>query len=154
MQSVFHLFNLAHHEMRHFVSTIHNYIMVEVLESAWSVFKAELSSVGDLDELLSCQRRFVKSILDKALLNETNNELSRQLSKVLNQVYAFTYKKMQFFFPSAEAEFERQNQQYPGGDILADQSHVSRQTVEQMKQHHAEFLRCFASFKVMLGEQP
>jgi gamma-tubulin complex component 3 len=38
LQNVFHRFNLCHHEMLHFVSTIHNYIMVEVLESSWKVF--------------------------------------------------------------------------------------------------------------------
>jgi gamma-tubulin complex component 3 len=38
LQSKFHRFNLAHHEMAHFVSNIHNYILVEVLESAWTVF--------------------------------------------------------------------------------------------------------------------
>lgn len=38
MQDIFHRFNLCHHEMQHFVSTILNYIMVEVLESSWKVF--------------------------------------------------------------------------------------------------------------------
>ena len=38
LQSKFHRFNLAHHEMAHLVSNIHNYILVEVLESAWTVF--------------------------------------------------------------------------------------------------------------------
>jgi hypothetical protein len=49
----------------------------------------------------------VHSILDKALLNEKNNALSRQLHKILNQVYVFTYKKVQFFFPGAVSEFEQ-----------------------------------------------
>jgi hypothetical protein len=35
--------------MLHFVSTIHNYIMVEVLESSWKLFLDELHQVGDLD---------------------------------------------------------------------------------------------------------
>jgi len=38
LQSKFHKFNLAHHEMAHFVTNVHNYILVEVLESAWTVF--------------------------------------------------------------------------------------------------------------------
>ena len=62
----------------------------------------------DLDGLIEVQRKFVDSILDKALLNEKNNGLSRQLIKVLNQVYLFTYKKVQFFFPGAVTEFEFQ----------------------------------------------
>ena len=52
MKNVFHQTNLCHHEMLHFVSTIHNYIMVEVLESSWKVFLDDLKLVKDLDELI------------------------------------------------------------------------------------------------------
>lgn len=52
LQAVFHRFNLVHHEMLHFVSTIHNYIMVEVLESAWKIFQDEVRGVKDLDGLI------------------------------------------------------------------------------------------------------
>jgi gamma-tubulin complex component 3 len=52
MKHAFHQCNLSHHEMLHFVSTIHNYIMVEVLESAWKLFFDDLKTVKDLDELI------------------------------------------------------------------------------------------------------
>ena len=52
LQAKFHRFNLAHHEMAHFVSNIHNYILVEVLESAWTVFLDGLHQVADLDSLI------------------------------------------------------------------------------------------------------
>ena len=42
--------------------------MVEVLESALKVFQDELMTVGDLDQLIAVQRKFVQSILDKACL--------------------------------------------------------------------------------------
>lgn len=42
MRDVFHKFNLYHHEMVHFVSNIHNYIMVEVLESQWKIFSDDM----------------------------------------------------------------------------------------------------------------
>lgn len=38
MRGNFHKFSLHRHEMFHFVTNIHNYIMVEVLESGWKVF--------------------------------------------------------------------------------------------------------------------
>ena len=65
--------------MLHFMSTIHNYIMVEVLESAWKVYLDDLKVAKDLDELIEFQRKFVESILDKALINEKNNDLYRNL---------------------------------------------------------------------------
>ena len=79
MKDIFHRLNLCHHEMLHFMSTIHNYIMVEVLESAWKVYLDDLKVVKDLDELIEFQRKFVDSILDKALINEKNNDLYRNL---------------------------------------------------------------------------
>ena len=39
--------------MAHFVGNIHNYIMVEVLESAWKIFYDELKQVKSLDELIA-----------------------------------------------------------------------------------------------------
>lgn len=57
--SVFHRLALSHHEMLHFVSTIHNYFMVEVIESSWTVFMEGLKGGGseggvrDLDGLIS-----------------------------------------------------------------------------------------------------
>lgn len=38
-----------HHEMQHFVCNVHNYILVEVLESAWTIFIRELRQAQDLD---------------------------------------------------------------------------------------------------------
>lgn len=37
MKNRFHSVYLCHHQMSHFISNIHNY-MVEVLESEWKVF--------------------------------------------------------------------------------------------------------------------
>ena len=70
LQAKFHRFNLAHHEMAHFVSNIHNYILVEVLQSAWTVFLNGLHQVGDLDSLIILQKKFVSDIIDKALLSD------------------------------------------------------------------------------------
>ena len=107
MKGVFHRFNLCHHEMVHFVSNIHNYIMVEVLESAWKIFQDEVKQAADLDQLIDIQRKFVTGIMDKALLNEKNNSLYRVLQKLLNQVYMFTYKKDNYFYSTALEEYER-----------------------------------------------
>lgn len=44
--------------MAHFVNNIHNYIMVEVLESAWKIYFDELKQVSNLDELIEVQIRY------------------------------------------------------------------------------------------------
>jgi gamma-tubulin complex component 3 len=83
MKKHFHKFNLCHHEMVHFVSNIHNYIMVEVLESSWKIFIDDMKQAEDLDQLIEFQRKFVTSILEKALLSEKSHHLYKLLHKIL-----------------------------------------------------------------------
>ena len=56
---------MAHNEMSHFVTNIHNYILVEVLESAWTVFLNGLHQVEDLDSLIILQKKFVLACTSK-----------------------------------------------------------------------------------------
>jgi len=55
--------------MAHFVNNIHNYIMVEVLESSWKIYSDEIGQIKSLDDLLEVQMKYSKSILHKALLS-------------------------------------------------------------------------------------
>ena len=101
LRGKFHRFNLAHHEMAHFVHNVHNYILVEVLESSWSVFLTRLRTVGDLDNLIIFQKKFVHDILDKALLSDQYRDLCKQLQKLLNYVFMFTLIKEKYVYQSA-----------------------------------------------------
>lgn len=93
--------------MAHFVNNIHNYIMVEVVESSWKTFQDQLENVKNLDELMDIQVKHSKSILDKALLSEEQRELNRLLKRLLNNVYTFALIKERYFFKSALDEYER-----------------------------------------------
>ena len=93
--------------MAHFVANIHNYIMVEVVESAWKIYYDELLQVKSLDELIDVQERYAKSILNKALQSEQQRDLNRLLKRLLNNVYTFALIKERYFFKSAMEEYER-----------------------------------------------
>lgn len=93
--------------MAHFVNNIHNYIMVEVLESAWKIYYDELMQCNNLDDLIRCQIKYSKSILNKALLSEEQKDLNRLLKKLLNNVYTFALIKERYFYKSAIDEHER-----------------------------------------------
>lgn len=93
--------------MQHFVSNVHNYILVEVLESAWTVFLQDLSTATDMDSVIRLQKRFVSDILDKALLSDAQRDLYKLLQRLLNNVFMFTLIKEKFFFKSALQECER-----------------------------------------------
>ena len=89
------------------MSNIHNYILVEVLQSAWTVFLNGLHQVRDLDSLIILQKKFVSDIIDKALLSEQQKELYKLLQKLINCVFTFTYTKEKFVYTSALQESER-----------------------------------------------
>lgn len=93
--------------MSHFVTNVHNYILVEVLESAWTVFLNKLRAVADLDELIILQKKFVRDILDKALLSDQQRELYKLLQKLLNYVFMFTLIKEKYVYSTALQESER-----------------------------------------------
>mmetsp|Transcript_38671 Transcript_38671/g.37022 ORF Transcript_38671/g.37022 Transcript_38671/m.37022 type:complete len:328 (-) Transcript_38671:387-1370(-) len=129
----FHKFNLVHYEMVHFISNIHNYIMVEVLESQWKVFQDELKNAGDLDQLIQCQRKFVSSILDKSLLSENKKDLYRTLMKLINNVYTFSVIKQKYFFQSALEEYDRISSHMGESHLeeeSKDQQQVSQESIK------------------------
>jgi len=104
MKNRFHRFYLAHQEMAHFVTNIHNYIMVEVLESCWKIYQDDLQTVKDLDDLIEVQKKYSRSILHKALLSDEQKDLNRLLKKLLNNSYTFALIKERYFFKSALEE--------------------------------------------------
>ena len=53
MRKRFHNVYLNHNQMSHFISNVHNYIMVEVLDSAWKIFQDDIRQTEDLDGLIS-----------------------------------------------------------------------------------------------------
>ncbi len=101
------MFSLAHHEMQHFLTNIHSYILVEVLDSSWSVFIDEMKKAKDLDKLIINQKKFMSVILDRALLSDGHRELYKHLQRLLNTVYMFNVIKDKYFYKSALQECER-----------------------------------------------
>ena len=156
MKNRFHRFYLAHQEMAHFVANIHNYIMVEVVESAWKIYYDELLQVKSLDELIDVQERYAKSILNKALQSEQQRDLNRLLKRLLNNVYTFALIKERYFFKSAMEEHERllkvRRHQEQGLSMASlDQqelvSQINHESIDQLNKLHQDFYHNFQAFK-------
>lgn len=145
--------------MAHFVSNIHNYILVEVLESAWTVFLDGLRSVRDLDSLIILQKKFVSDIIDKALLSDQQKDLYKLLQKLLNCVYTFTLTKEKYVYQSALQESERLERvhraQQLGQEIPEEdqQEQIHHQSIERIEDFHAQFFDQFIEFKDKLQQQ-
>ena len=107
LQSKFHRFNLAHQEMSHFVRNVFNYILVEVLESAWREFLDGMKGAEDLDCIILLQKKFISNVMDKALLSENQKKLYKQVLTLLNQIFLFTHIKDVYFYSQALKESKR-----------------------------------------------
>lgn len=51
------------HVMLHFIQTLQNYMVGEVLQSSWSTFEQNLSAVHNLDSLYETHTAYIKNIL-------------------------------------------------------------------------------------------
>ena len=93
--------------MQHFLTNIYSYILVEVLESSWTMFISEMNKAKDLDKLIIIQKKFIGDIIDRALLSDGHRELYKHLQRLLNTVYMFNVYRDKYFCPSALQECER-----------------------------------------------
>ena len=89
------------------MTNIYSYILVEVLESSWTMFISEMKKAKDLDKLIINQKKFMTDILDRALLSDGHRELYKQLQRLLNTVFMFNVIKDKYFYKSALQECER-----------------------------------------------
>lgn len=51
------------HIMMHFIQTLQNYVVGEVLQSSWELFEKNLLNVTNLDELYNVHTSYIKNIL-------------------------------------------------------------------------------------------
>jgi gamma-tubulin complex component 3 len=96
-QAKFHKFCLVQQEMSHFVRNVFNYILVEVLESAWREFLDGMKTATDLDALILLQKKFISSVQDKALLSQNQKKMYRKVLLILSKIFVFTHIKDDYF---------------------------------------------------------
>ncbi|KAJ4970248.1 hypothetical protein NE237_003347 [Protea cynaroides] len=76
-------------EMNHFVTNLQYYIMFEVLEVSWSNFSNEMEAAKDLDDLLAAHEKYLRSIVEKSLLGECSQTLSKTLFVLFDLILRF-----------------------------------------------------------------
>ena len=89
-------------EIVHFITNLHNYFSLEVLETQFKKLKLDLSKVKDLDELIKKHKIFVENIKKQCLLDDDNKIIIIKISeifdiilkfkKVFDVLYSFTYE--------------------------------------------------------------
>ena len=71
-------------EIVHFITNLHNYFSLEVLETQFKKLKLDLSEVKDLDELIKKHKIFVENIKKQCLLDDDNKIIIIKISEIFD----------------------------------------------------------------------
>lgn len=77
--------------MMYFITNLHSYMQVEVLESAWKTFSDDLNEAENLDQIRSIQVKFIENILEKSLLSPSRLEIYKQITKIFEMIHKFKF---------------------------------------------------------------
>lgn len=80
---------LFNQQIIHFVSTIHNYITLEVLETHTKRLKIKLKSVSCLDDLIKYHNEFVVNVIEQSLLNDDNVIVYKTILQVFDVIFRY-----------------------------------------------------------------
>lgn len=88
--------------MMYFITNLHSYMQVEVLESAWKTFSDDLNEAENLDQIRSIQVKFIENILEKSLLSPSRLEIYKQITKIFEMIHKFKFTQDVLYTAAAE----------------------------------------------------
>ena len=91
LPSRWHLVHIARHSIYHFVQTLQNYVMSQLLTLAWSEFLAELKKYGarSLDDLYELHSNYIHRAKSRLLLTPKSASLLKIIRDALNLALKF-----------------------------------------------------------------
>ena len=76
-------------EIVHFITNLHNYFALEVLETQYKKLKSDLSKIKNLDELINIHKTFVENIKKQCLLDDDNKNIILKISELFDIILKF-----------------------------------------------------------------
>ena len=76
-------------EIIHFITNLHNYLALEVLETQYKKLINDLPKVNNLDELINKHKQFVDNIKKQCLLGEENNPINKKINNIFDIILRF-----------------------------------------------------------------
>lgn len=80
---------LFNHQIIHFVTTLHNYITLEVLETQYKKLVENLDGIESVDELIRTHTKFVEIVIGQSLLNSENALIYEKIRQISDLVLRF-----------------------------------------------------------------
>ena len=134
-------------EMHHFIANLQYYVMFEVLEGSWEVFRREMDEAKDLDSLITAHDRYLDTILQKGLLGPKSQLLTHTLGTLFEVILRFRGYADRLYEVARDAAMRRQLAQLrveqraeesrwgslPGEDAAGGDGLLSDEFVEEMR---------------------
>ena len=98
--------NIIRHQMMLLVSSLNNYLMVEVIESYWKVFTDSIKLAKSLDEVISSHELLIQNLLSHSLLSGKYKSIQSILLKIFDIINRYRTTQ-EIFFSTAIDEYKR-----------------------------------------------
>ena len=76
-------------EIIHFITSLHNYFVLEVLETQYKKLIYDLSKVNNLDELISKHKYFIDNVKKQCLLDEESIIINKKINNIFEIIIKF-----------------------------------------------------------------
>lgn len=144
-----HTCNLLRSEMLHFITNLHSYLQVEVIESEWKRFEHSINEAEDLDKIMEIQRKFIEIIHIRAMLTDDHKELYKVMSSIFELIHKFAYMQ-DYLYTSALDEYHRRMTE---SDDMQDQTHlISDEARNQLYLLQDKYRKHFDTFNEHLSK--
>ena len=134
-------------EIIHFISNLHNYLALEVLETQYKKLINELPKVNNLDELISKHKKFVDNIKKQCLLDEDNITINKKIANIFEIILKFRtiYDFLYTFL--AEQFFENSSKSFVGAN-----SYITQNRLKNIKDYLQQISILYKDFQNQIIE--
>ena len=144
-----HKCSLLRSEMLHFITNLHSYLQVEVIESEWKKFEEQLNEAEDLYQMMMIQKRFIEIIHDRTMLTNKHIELYQLMTKIFDQIHKFKNTQDYLYTTALEGYHRRQG---PADDIDDQVPLISPELRQQLKLLGEQYRSNFDKFNEALSK--
>ena len=145
MRTVIQRSMLFNQQVIHFVSNLHNFIALEVLETQYKIFFDKLPSITSLDELISLHRKFVDNVINQSLLNTDNNSIYKKIIQIFDLIIRFRTALDVLTTTFLEDHYENMNVMSEFSESIAMKNQFSSEAANQI-------LNLFEEFKLQVTD--
>ena len=133
-------------EIIHFITNLHNYFALEVLESQYKKLKSELLKVNNLGELIIKHRQFVDNIKKQCLLDEESVTINKKIISIFDIILRFREAFDILSSLIAELNYENENSKY------GNSSYINHNRYKNTKEYLKQIILLYKEFHNQMVE--